>query len=1166
MATVTLTAPPGPFSCALCSLPQWKDKGGDPCKTCPAFKDTHYHPTDIGIEAADIIVLGDVPAPPRPLSLIGGKSVAPPMLQHQTFEDAGGKVVRLAVEKVLSRREFSHLGPFYTYAVKCTADNPKRDVVYHCGHFLKQTVARIADRRQTAGKTTPLVVLACGKAALAALGISVQSEEEALNRVFDNVLFGGTAVQVVATRSLKAIGSQSGKFNMLLADCERAALLATQSLVRTATRSDIEKDYVYPTSIREIEDLVSSIIAYTEGNVEAKNWVISFDTETNTLHPNWVGTKLLSVSMAWGRGKAASIALWHPQNTMYDPAVAYEEVKRLLQSNKPLIWHNGKYDYKVFWRLGWPQGDVGNTYWDTMLAEHVLEEDKKQGYSLKVLTKQRLPELAGYEDVLQSMLEKDNDALKPEEVADENEAEAEAVASNNPLGLPTVLLEAFNRVVELKLISSPGFRAATLEKALPRWLEKDPQVAKDLKLLISAKKNGEFTQTKKKAKDDGKSELGGFESIPLSELLFYGAVDADATRRIAVIQSKRMSDEDAAIQKARVDVAQYQKVTRDPRERQYPVQKLCPHVRPLHRLVQEEYLPRQRELAKIEYNGMAVDLKYLDASMPSLTQTIDHTATSIFRIAGGEPFKLGSTQRLSQLLFSEGYVHPNPEAAAALAEKYPEEVFYDGKRIRYKPTAYTAKGAIQTSDNVMKALTRKYECPLANLLLTYKKAYKAKNTFFANIRALAMYFNDGLLRAGYGLINTSTGRLSSRVKIGDARFNAQNVPKGLIGALNDHTGSAILDAHGRKVFEGVNCKKLFIPDAADMVFANCDAKGAEVTIYAAYSKDPALIAALRAGLDPHCFFGSECLNPMLVGAGLVGEARRLALAKAGIDDHHAWSYDDFLKGKDCSYGKQKADGTRDECCLTGEHAYCKRLKALRDNIKRLVFGMLYGAGITKIAEIAGISLEFAKKIQELLFTKFPTIRTFMERTKWELRTFNMVEAFNGRRRRFLLGRGAPSDLRAQAERQAINFKVQGTSSDIVLSVLCWIAPVVERDMGGRLLLTVHDSIGLQVPNRYAHQLKDLIYQYGTQRVSEACPWLPSPYRWDVEGGPSYGELSDIASYISGLAPMANEADTNTAVALASQEDMAGYTEEEQFDDLRNFTAFQAPERRKALEA
>lgn len=1140
MASITLTAPPPPFSCVICALPQWQEKAGEGCAKCSAFKDTHYHPSDVGVEAADIIVLGDSPPPPPLLQLVGGRHVEKPMHYHPTFEDTGGKVMRQAVMQVLSRREFMGLNPYFTYAVKCSVDKAKADVIQSCSKYLYATVANITRRREEAKRTGPLVVIACGRAALQALGLHPGAEEDELNRVIDDVVFGGTKLQVVPTRSLKSVGA-AGKYNMLLADVERAALIAQNRLVRTASREDIEREYRYPRTIREVEELVSEVIAYTEENMAPMDWKISFDTETNTLHPNWDGTKLLLVSFAWSRGKAASIALWHKDNTFYDPAQAYEEVKRLINSQKPLIWHNGKYDYKVFWKLGYPQGPVGNVYWDTMLAEHALEEDKKQGYSLKVLTKQRLPHLSGYEDVLQGMLEKNNDELEPE--AEIEEAE-NAPDPNNPLGLTAATLEAYNIAVQKKLISSLKFRAATIEKAIQKYEASDPELVNHLKILLSARNEGEFSSSAKKEEKPEDTGLGGFEDVPLTELMFYGAVDADATRQIAVLQVHRMNEEDKRLEAMRKDMEYVQKVTRDPREKLYPVMRYCTTPAPLRRLVRMDYLPRQAELAKIEYNGINVDIDYLDKGMVSLTQTVDYTANAIFKIANGT-FKVNSTVRLGQLLFSDGYEHPFPEQAQALAEKYPKEVTFDGTKIKYKPFAYTAKGAIQTSDGVLKALTRKYECPLSNLILTYKKAFKARNTFFTNIRTLALFFGDKKLRAGYGLINTSTGRLSSRVKIGKARFNAQNIPKGWIGALKDLRGEYILDAKGRKVFEGVNCKKLFIPDDDSYCFGNADAKGAEVTIYAAYSKDAALIEALRAGLDPHCFFGSECLNPALVAAGLVGEERRLALAKAGIDDDHAWSYADFLAGKDCAFGQRLPNGQVCDKCATGEHAYCKRLKALRDNIKRLVFGMLYGAGIGKIAEIAGITLEFAKKIQELLFTKFPTIRTFMERTKWELRTFNMVEAFNGRRRRFLIGKGAPSDLRAQAERQAINFLVQGTSSDIVLSVLCAIAPVLERDMGGRLLLTVHDSVGFQVPKRYAHQMKDLVKLYGTTEVAKACPWLPAPYRWDVELGPSYGELSDAASYVAGLPPEYQD------------QGLGGYTEEEQFDDLREFKSLYA---------
>jgi hypothetical protein len=38
-------------------------------------------------------------------------------------------------------------------------------------------------------------------------------------------------------------------------------------------------------------------------------------------------------------------------------------------------------------------------------------------------------------------------------------------------------------------------------------------------------------------------------------------------------------------------------------------------------------------------------------------------------------------------------------------------------------------------------------------------------------------------------------------------------------------------------------------------------------------------------------------------------------------------------------------------------------------------------------------------------------------------------------------------------------------------------------------------------------------EYGTRRVAEACPWLPVPFLWDVEVGPSYGETVDIKKYL-----------------------------------------------------
>ena len=98
----------------------------------------------------------------------------------------------------------------------------------------------------------------------------------------------------------------------------------------------------------------------------------------------------------------------------------------------------------------------------------------------------------------------------------------------------------------------------------------------------------------------------------------------------------------------------------------------------------------------------------------------------------------------------------------------------------------------------------------------------------------------------------------------------------------------------------------------------------------------------------------------------------------------------------------------------------------------------------------------------------------------------------------------------------MNFKIQSTSSDIVLWVLSQIAPVITKDLQGFLHATVHDSIVFSVPTPYLTQIPDLMYEYGTKRILEKFPWMPVPFLWDTAAGPSYGEVINIHKYIEGI--------------------------------------------------
>ena len=1119
--------PTAPASeCALCTSAPFRDKAGSSCAGCPAFADTHYFPYSDGDDRADVIVIGDVPQAPR-LFLAANTAPRWQETHHGAFRDDGARVVKQAISRVADDPRFAGLKVRYAYAARCTADHLSKRLADACRPNLAADLRRVHERRLGLGYDPGLTVLACGVSVLHALGVPARKEKEALGRVFDGVVYEGIPLTVVATRSLAAFAGNVGRFNTLLADIERLFRAAKKMPVEKVPRELLAEGYILPRTEAEVTEVVDLILGYSgDPDVAPIDWAVSADTETNTLHPHWSGLKLLAASFSWDDGLATCIAVDH-SDTPYDPEYAKREIKRLLgysPSGAPTaaprkwVWHNGKYDQKVLWHaLGLPKGMIGRPGWDTLLAEHILEEAKPEEYGLKPLVKRFFPQYAGYEDQLVAKLVARDAAMA-------GEAQATQVTKTRAVKLPQVVADALARATERKHVTGPNFRASTIEKLLKRPVL-DAEVRADLQVLLAAKAAGEFTGKAEKQAEKRKKQMGGYEDVPLDDLLFYGCIDADVTRRLSCVQLDRMREEDDKIRRWRdITRTQAEIETMQGNPPRHQVLELCTRADPQVAILREFKLPRQVELAKIEYLGVKVDRDYLAWGQKELAKVVDATSSQIFEMCT-ENFKLGSPKKLASFLFygGPGFVHPNPAHAEEIARQYPEDVRYVGGRMSYRPTHFTATKQIQTSEAVLKGLVSKYKCPLTNLLLSLKKADKAQNSFFGNADLLSSMFGDGMLHGGYNLTGTATDRLSSSSGVSGIGFNYQNVPKGLIGALRDTFGNLVLDARKLPVFDGVNCKKLFIPDDPSMCFGNADAKGAEVTIFGTYAHafpgGEALVNALCDGLDPHCFFGSEALNPALVAEGLTGEARRLALEKAGIDDDHPWSYRDFfereaIKKKGVGRGLFESQETWE---YPDTVKYALRLDALRDNIKRVVFGMLFGAGITKIAEIAGIPLDLAQKIKDLLFTKFPSIPAYMEHTRWEVNQFALVETFHGGRRRFPMEpRMSPKGLLARFERQAINFKIQRTNSDIVLMVLCWIAEILERDMGGRVLLTVHDSIGFQCPKKYAHQIPDLFMEQGTKRVAKECPWLKSPYRWDVALGENYGEYKKAKAYIEGL--------------------------------------------------
>lgn len=138
--------------------------------------------------------------------------------------------------------------------------------------------------------------------------------------------------------------------------------------------------------------------------------------------------------------------------------------------------------------------------------------------------------------------------------------------------------------------------------------------------------------------------------------------------------------------------------------------------------------------------------------------------------------------------------------------------------------------------------------------------------------------------------------------------------------------------------------------------------------------------------------------------------------------------------------------------LTDEHR--RRAKAIN-------FGVIYGMGEVSLAKRLGIRREEAADFIRRYFERYQGVRSFLDSTLQQAREGQAVRTILGRTRHLPDLRSANRQLRAQAERIAVNTPIQGSAADLLkLAMVRLRQPVAE---GVRMILTVHDELIFEVP-------------------------------------------------------------------------------------------------------
>lgn len=181
----------------------------------------------------------------------------------------------------------------------------------------------------------------------------------------------------------------------------------------------------------------------------------------------------------------------------------------------------------------------------------------------------------------------------------------------------------------------------------------------------------------------------------------------------------------------------------------------------------------------------------------------------------------------------------------------------------------------------------------------------------------------------------------------------------------------------------------------------------------------------------------------------------------------------------------------------------------RQAAKAITFGILYGAGPSKIAAEAGVSFEEAKDFIKLYFKQAKELKKWIDKENAFIINNCYTYSFFGRKRRLPEANAANKGVAAHAIRSGFNFLIQSVASDVNLMGLIDTVEWVEKNGYEdkiKIFATVHDSIVCECSEDILPEYSKMLKTFLQKDRGISIPGKPVGV--DFEVGPSWGELTN----------------------------------------------------------
>lgn len=174
---------------------------------------------------------------------------------------------------------------------------------------------------------------------------------------------------------------------------------------------------------------------------------------------------------------------------------------------------------------------------------------------------------------------------------------------------------------------------------------------------------------------------------------------------------------------------------------------------------------------------------------------------------------------------------------------------------------------------------------------------------------------------------------------------------------------------------------------------------------------------------------------------------------------------------------------------------------MRRHAKTINFGVLYGMGAFSLAKDLGVSRKEAQAFIDNYFERYPAVLDYLEAKKAEAREHQYVTTILGRRCAIPEINSKNGAFRSYAERNAINYPIQGSAADIIKVAMVNIDRRLRAEnLQARMLLQVHDELVLEVPPEEMDRVTELV----RMEMENAVP-LDLPLKVDIGTGANWAQ-------------------------------------------------------------